>query len=64
MPLRPAPIPVKSLSRTFGSLTAAVFACVAPVFALEGKVLLPDGRPAAGATLTVSGQSGSVRTDA
>ncbi|HEY0592956.1 MAG TPA: carboxypeptidase-like regulatory domain-containing protein, partial [Thermoanaerobaculia bacterium] len=35
----------------------------APLCALEGTIVLPDGRPAAGAQVSVVGRSRSVRTD-
>ncbi|HSN69202.1 MAG TPA: TonB-dependent receptor plug domain-containing protein, partial [Thermoanaerobaculia bacterium] len=35
-----------------------------PLLALDGTILLPDGRPAAGAQVSVVGRSGSARTDA
>lgn len=34
-----------------------------PLFALEGTILLPDGRPAAGAQVSVVGRARSARTD-
>ncbi len=64
MPFRPALSRAALLSRTVASLAAVALACFLPALALEGKVLLPDGRPAAGAILSISGQTGSVRTDA
>ena len=34
-----------------------------PAFSLDGQVLLPDGAPAAGATISLKGAQGTVRTD-
>ncbi len=40
-----------------------LFLLASPLFALEGTILLPDGRPAAGAQVSVVGRSGSARAD-
>ncbi|MCA1733260.1 MAG: carboxypeptidase-like regulatory domain-containing protein, partial [Acidobacteria bacterium] len=45
-------------------LLPLVILLASPLFALDGIILLPDGRPAAGAQVAVVGRSGSVRTDA
>lgn len=44
-----------------GVLAGALAGVVAPVF--EGRILLPDGQPAAGAIVQVLGASGSATTD-
>jgi outer membrane receptor protein involved in Fe transport len=44
-------------------LCAVAFGSIAAALAMEGRVLLPDGRPAAGAMVSIAGLPGSVGTD-
>ena len=49
--------------RRFVALGVVAFGGLAAAAAMEGEVLLPDGRPASGATVSIAGLPGSVRTD-
>lgn len=46
------------------ALPAALLILASPLLALEGRVLLPDGTPLAGATVSIRNLPGSTRTDA
>jgi iron complex outermembrane receptor protein len=50
------------MARTLIGVGMLVFLAV-PAIALDGQLILPDGAPAAGATISLKGSPGTVRTD-